>query len=181
MLMRSLLLLSVTVLTACSQVAPPFAASASFADEKKGAEPKELKPEPVTLTVPLDPDVPSKMAKAIGGKTPGSVELSLDGVKTPKGWKTRTAIRVFLNNPDATANTSPKDPSFVFAFHLSAQDGDESQNIGIDLGPTLALQKWEPGQKVRVTFVLVPETGEALPKDVKVPFEKCYISVPERP
>jgi hypothetical protein len=124
--------------------------------------------------------MPDQVAKALDGKTSRSVALSLRGVKVPDGWNPRTSIHVFVNKPDATAATSPRDENFVFAFHLSPLDPEEPQNFGMDLAPALARTRWQPGQSLKVTFVVVPPKNVELPKDLKVPFEEVVISLPDR-
>ena len=95
------------------------------------------------------------------------VTLSLRGVQVPEDWNFKNAIHVFVNQPDASANTSADESSFVFAFYLSPLDPEQPQNFGFDLGPALMRlkkdKKWKPSEAIRATFVVVPPAGLDLP------------------
>jgi hypothetical protein len=186
MFTRGTLLFFIVALVACGVPTHPLTipvdGARAFADDKKAAPAKILGVKPVTINVPVTDEQKDRLAGLFAKEKPRSVSLSLRGVRVPESWNPKHAVYVFVNNPDATADTMPDDASFVMAFTMSPVDPAEPQNFGFDLAPALNRlkndKKWKPGEAIQVTFVIVPPANSVLPEDLKVPFEGVVLSVP---
>ena len=108
------------------------------------------------------------------------VRLAIERVKAPGG----TSIRVFVNLPNATAETPTSDFHYVGSL-TSFEDtpaGSPGDDYLLDAGRALKrLKKGDrllPGDNLSVTLVLAPETAVA---DVAIPVERVVLSIENAP
>jgi tyrosinase len=123
---------------------------------------------PVTLTVPVPAEARDRLASA-AHQPARPVAFQLQGVKPPTGF-TGVRVRAFLNNPNADATTSYKDPTYIgyFAFfdasHPQAHEAPgHAAPYSFNLGPVLQRlgDRVKAGQPLTVTLVMVPKEPAA--------------------
>ncbi len=137
---------------------------------------KSITSKTATVDVELTEDIRTVLARAVAGESDRPARLVVRGLRSPEGWNGRNAVRVFVNKADATAETPVESSNYVWEFGLDRTDPDKPKNVGMDLlGPLKAI-KWQPGDKIQLTFVLVSGDGAALPAETKVPFRDVVLS-----
>jgi hypothetical protein len=108
------------------------------------------------------------------------VRLSIERVKAPGG----TTIRVFVNLPNATADTPTSDFHYVGSLTVFEDPAPDSPGDDFLLDAGRAFKRLKRGDRlllgdnVSVTLVLEPGTGGA---DVEIPIERVVLSVEEAP
>jgi polyphenol oxidase len=134
-----------------------------------------LKTTPTTYHIALPPEHKSVM---LGAPGPGATSvLHIDGVEVPPD---RSAmVRVFVNKPDATADTSVDDKHFAGYVVVVAKTAGHSHshkalNITIELTPPLRTLVAQAGS-LDVTLVPVGIDGKA-PPDIQFSHKQIYLT-----
>jgi polyphenol oxidase len=132
---------------------------------------------PVTQSIALPPPV----AEAIAGLTPEAAPeyvLHIEGIEVPP--TAQTLFQVYLNLPDANANTGVDVPNFVGMVTILAKNSKgeghahPSTNAAFDI--TEALAKVAKARANSLTVTLVPAAAEGvMPTAQGASFKKIYI------
>lgn len=132
---------------------------------------------PVTQSIALPPPV----AEAIAGLTPEAAPeyvLHIEGIEVPP--TAQTLFQVYLNLPDANANTGVDVPNFVGMVTILAKNSKgeghahPSTNAAFDI--TEALAKVAKARADSLTVTLVPAAAEGvMPAAQGASFKKIYI------
>lgn len=161
----------VTLAQAASPGPPLVSLSAS-------TELKALTPNPTTLQIALPP--PAKERIAAAAQSAARLVLHIDGVQIPSNRG--ALVKVYLNNPTATAETSTSDPSFVGSMVIvpavapgSAQSRpDVRRNFAFSVPPqTAALLN----NRQNISVTLVPFQGQGIkPAEISVAYRRVYVA-----
>jgi polyphenol oxidase len=139
---------------------------------------KTLTPNPTTLQIPVPGEAKERLTAAL--RSNRGVVLHVDGVQIPanKG----ALIKVYLNNPEATAATSTDVPTYVGTIvvvpaiargSLQARP-DVVRNVTFALSPK-AVASLTNRQNISVTLVPVQGQG-ATPPEVSTRYRRVYLT-----
>lgn len=124
------------------------------------AEAQSITDSPIVIpSVKVPPTIQNKITGAGGQKPSAKVYLRIDGVRVPTDAPAK--IRVFLNQPNAKADTSLKSPAYAGTFNLLQQDehvghGDSGAEINIIVDVTeQAREALKTSTEVSITLVPV--------------------------
>jgi polyphenol oxidase len=136
---------------------------------------------PDTRSVALPPDHAANF-KLFSAASTNQYVLHIEGVVAPAG--TAPIVRVFIDEPDATASTTVEDPHFVGYFSVvphhtageaSAHDVVRTRNYVFELRANAEVMR-QKGDAVSIT--LVPVAGEKdQPKSFNLTYKKAYLTV----
>jgi polyphenol oxidase len=146
--------------------------------EFAGDDPKPLPPEPTTLRASWPGEMARAAAAAASEGGPRYI-LRIDGVRVP--LDEAVLLRVFLNQPDATAETGPTGPHFAGdaiilprTIAAARQTGQQSvTNLAFDVTDQLPLVA--EGDEIAVTIVPYLGDGSA-PAGISVTYRSVYIA-----
>jgi polyphenol oxidase len=148
-------------------------------DLSQTSELKPLTPNPTTVQIAVPAAARETLAAAAARSVPRLV-LHVDGVQVPPDRG--ALVKVYLNNPDATAATLTSDPSFVGSMVIvpaiapgsRRSRPDVLRNFTFDLS-ALSAASLNAGANVSVT--LVPVQGEGVkPDQISVGFRRVYVT-----
>jgi tyrosinase len=127
--------------------------------------------QPITLQAPVAEQLRTRLS-AIRDAVAEPASFVVEKVLPPQGFAA-VRVRAFLNNPNATAETSYKDPSYIgyFAFfagpHGHGHEADQGADYVLNLVPAIKRlgKKFDESQPLKITLVMVPKneaSAEAL-------------------
>jgi polyphenol oxidase len=169
----TLLRKSVATVPFLSEISGP-----SIIELSKTAESKPLTPDPTTVQIELPAATRSKLLALIVPSTPGRLVLRIDQIEVPADRG--ALINVYINRPDATAETGSADPAFVGSIVLvpaTARGGHAHRsvirNFAFDVTQQLAASLPNVGN---LSVTLVPFQGRgAKPAEVMVRYRRIYL------
>jgi hypothetical protein len=136
---------------------------------------------PLTVVMQAPFDLRSALRKLPSSVDEGPVvRLSIERVKAPGG----TSIRVFVNLPNATADTPTSDFHYVGSLSVFEDPAPDSPGDDFLLDAGRAFKRLKKGDRlllgdnVSVTLILEPGTAGT---DVEIPVERVVLSVEEAP
>jgi len=177
-LIHSGLAISLTVAT----VAPAAPSDANKKTEGKLA----ITDKPLTVRVELSNELRASLEAAAKKASTVSIRLTLEGVVPPVQRKLIEGIRVYINKPNATQDTSTDDPHFVAAFAFTPDGGQNPENLNLDLTRSLAelsrRGKLDLTKPLQITLVAAPAEGiKKLPKNFSVAVGKVSVTAVDQP
>lgn len=161
-------------LAAAARAVAQAAQTLTVADDPNGIS-VGTKPQTKSITLPAEHRTGLKSLAA--GTPQRKYELHIDGVSLPPNGG--VIIRVFLDKPDANANTEPDLQHFVgYISVVPSGPGHQHhavRNVGFDLSPELATTATAKDQ---LSVTLVPVTaGGAEPSQGVVKYKRIYLTV----
>jgi polyphenol oxidase len=139
---------------------------------------KSLTPNPTTLQIPVPAPAKERLTAALQSNR--GLVLHIDGVQIPANEK--AFVKVYLNNPDATAATTTDVSTYVGSIvvvpaiargSLQARP-DVVRNVTFALSPQAAASL-NNRQNISVTLVPVQGQGTA-PREVSVRYRRVYLT-----
>jgi polyphenol oxidase len=139
---------------------------------------KPLPPEPTTLSASW-PEAATRAA-VTDSEAGRRYVLRIDGVRVPRDEA--LMVRVFLNQPDATAETPATGPNFAGTAIIlprtiaSAREAEDASvtNLAFDVTEQLSLVAAEEDE---ITVTIVPFRGDGgVPADIPVTYRSVYIA-----
>lgn len=176
-MLRNLIHSGLAISLAVATVAAAASPSANKKDEGKLA----ITDKPLTVRIEPSNELRASLDAATKRKPMLSIRLTLEGVVPPVQRKLIEGIRVYINKPDATRDTSTDDSHFVAAFAFTPDDGRDPENLNFDLTRSLAElsreRKLDLTKPLWITLVAVPTEGnKKLPKDFSVSVGKVSVT-----
>lgn len=144
--------------------------------------PKVITAAPSTFEVALEKEVPQRLELHLGRGSLDIARLVVRGLR-PRAAQSLKGIRIFIEKPDAHADTAVDDPHYAGSFVLGLED---SQTMLLNVAPTLT-RLWQSGnlagrKALRITFVPEPwDYADALPEEFALTFESLTLEVPAGP
>jgi len=144
---------------------------------------KPLPPEPTTLRASW-PEAAAREAAAAAAEEGARYILRIDGVRVP--LDEALMLRVFVNQPDATAETAATGPHFAGSAIIlprtiasARQTGQQSvTNLAFDVTEQLPLVAAEEDE---IAVTIVPFRGDgSVPADIPVTYRSVYIATAPR-
>jgi hypothetical protein len=184
--MRALLVICLGLLCFMQLACERQSAGASGAAKTPASDTSTTQPITVTTqpaTVRIDTDqLREQIKQAVQSAKPQTVRLSVDGVVPPAN-EALVGFRVFVNKPDATAQTKASDPHYAGGLAFSPTASSEPQSFVLNIAPALSkLQsqaKLDLSKALEVTLVPIPaDQAHPLPENLSVPVKKVNVSVP---
>lgn len=147
------------------------------------ADAQSIGESPVIIpSVKIPQKIQSKITGADGRRPSARIYLRIDGVRVPTDAPAK--IRVFLNQPNAKADTSLKSPAYAGTFNLLQQDehvghGNSGSEINIIVDVTdQAREAMKTSAEVSVTLVPVGVDAKRS-KTGRVTFKRVSLQVKE--
>ena len=118
------------------------------------------------------------------GPKPSTIQLTLQGAEAIEA--SNVALRVFLGNPDAGAETPVTDPSFIGTINFFPVGEKEPTDYTLHLTPALkrlaVAKKLDVSKPLTFTLVPVPVRGgeKGVPPGTKIGVSKVQVSVPQQ-
>jgi polyphenol oxidase len=164
---------------------PPPPLSAALTDEQRAPLIVANAPDgvpigaaPVTASVQLPP-MSAADFNALTPESPPQYVLHVDGLRVPP--RAQTILNVYLNLPQANAQTGPNVPNYAGTISVLAHSAKGAHNHGprqinaaFDITDTLANVAKGAGGNFSVTLVPVAAKGEA-PKAADIAYKRIYI------
>jgi len=145
-----------------------------------------LTEKPATVQVPLTAEKTAEIEQALAeGDSPKTVKLSVSGVVPPDAGSKVSGFKVYIDKPNATAESSENDPHFVGAVSFQATTDASPQSFALDLKDALmALKHGKLGGDHNLTLTFVPliegQAANANTNAVKMPIRSVEVLVPKQ-
>jgi hypothetical protein len=136
---------------------------------------------PTTVLVEIPQSVKAVAKRRLEHRSLKALRLTIVGLERPQNAAALKALRVFIDKPDATVETSIHDKHYVGSIVLGL---DKKQGMVLNAAPAVSrLFAAKPNlldrQTIPVTIVPVA-TGErsASPKNLEIPIESIRVELP---
>ena len=153
----------------------------AFPDEPKDGRAGEITNIPLTVEIKLDDKTRLLVERAMESDLPTPLNLSIQGVMPPAKGDSLAGIKIFLNNPKATAKTAADDPHFVTTVSLAPTTSKGKQDFSADIRPVLLVLKnrnqLDLSKPIKVTLAALPIDEDCrFPADFSVSVGKLTIA-----
>jgi hypothetical protein len=164
---------------ASSAVSAAISPSAPNMDKQKGAVITE---KPTTLNVEVSGEELAEVNRAVSGEGASlPLRLKINGLIPPRSTSKVYGFKMFFNKPNATAETSEKDPHFVGAVAFQPTADQKPQSFYLDLNRTLNElhrgKQLDLKQPLNVTIVPLSKDSEQPAEKVRIPVESVQVRV----
>jgi hypothetical protein len=144
-------------------------------------EGRTLSSEPMTVEMKLPAATREKIRRVLPAKRP--VYLNIDGVTPPEDRSVVGELKLFVNNPKATAKSSVNDLGYVGSWSFAPTKGTEPESLVLDLAPALRKLAMTSDsfleKPLQFTFILTGALkAESVPPGVSVKIREIHIYVP---
>jgi hypothetical protein len=199
LMMRCLVVAACAWAPACSRgEAEPVPAAAATAAAttapatQAAAEPAQVSAQPVVVQAEISPAAQTLIQQIAPTTTPATTSAAMSTIQlTLKGAEaieaSNVALRVFVDNPTAGADTPVTDPSFVGTVNFFPAGEKEPTDYTLHLTPALkrlaAAKKLDLSKPLSFTLVPVPvrDREKGVPPQTKIGVSKVQVSVPQQP
>jgi hypothetical protein len=135
---------------------------------------------PLTVRLRLSDEFRGRMQHELESGSLNVVRLRIKGIQIATRFSSLEAIRVFIDKPQANADTPTDDSHFAGTFVLSIKP---RQDVIVNAASALKAARYaQEGSTVPnpllITLVPVSRPPEQLPKDLAIPFDAVTVELP---